>query len=244
MKNSLAILQRELNGYFSTPVAYVFIAIFLFLNGIFTFSLGGFYESRQATLDAFFTWHPWLYLFLVPAVSMRLWSEERRSGTIELLFTLPISMPQAIAGKFLAAWLFIVISLACTLPVVLTVNYLGDPDMGVIAAGYFGSAVMAGAYLAIGLCVSAMSKNQVISFIISVLICFLFMLAGFPAVLDWFISWAPQWLVDAINGVSFSAHFASIQRGVIELKDLIFFASMILAWLYAASIVLEAKKAD
>lgn len=244
MKNSLAILQRELIGYFSTPVAYVFIAIFLFLNGIFTFSLGGFYESRQATLDAFFTWHPWLYLFLVPSVSMRLWSEERRSGTIELLFTLPISMPQAIAGKFLAAWLFIIISLACTLPVVLTVTYLGDPDMGVIAAGYFGSAVMAGAYLAIGLCVSALSKNQVISFIISVLICFLFMLAGFPAVLEWFIDWAPQWLVDAINGVSFSAHFASIQRGVIELKDLIFFASMIFAWLYAAAIILEAKKAD
>lgn len=244
MSTLTAILRRELQGYFSTPVAYVFIAIFLFLNGLFTFSLGGFYEARQANLDAFFTWHPWLYLFLVPAVAMRLWSEERKSGTIELLLTLPVSLPQAVIAKFLAAWVFIAVALALTFPVVLTTAALGDPDMGVVAAGYLGSILMAGAYLAIGCCVSAASKNQVISFIISVLVCFLFMLASFPVVIDWFITWAPGWLVDAINGMSFSTHYASIQRGVVEMKDLVFFVSLIAGWLFAAAIVLDAKKAD
>lgn len=244
MSTMTAILRRELQGYFATPVAYVFIAIFLFLTGLFTFSLSGFYEARQATLDPFFTWHPWLYLFLVPAVAMRLWSEERKSGTIELLLTLPVSLPVAVVAKFLAAWIFIGVALALTFPIVLTVTALGDPDLGVIAAGYMGSFLMAGAYLSIGCCVSAATKNQVISFIISVLVCFIFMLASFPVVIDWFVAWAPAWLVDAINGMSFSAHYTSIQRGVIEAKDIVFFASLIAGWLFAAAVVLDAKKAD
>lgn len=244
MNTLLAIVRRELEGYFSTPVAYVFIAIFLFLTGLFTFSLSGFYEARQATLDPFFTWHPWLYLFLVPAVSMRLWSEERKSGTIELLLTLPVSLPVAVIAKFLAAWLFIGVALTLTFPIVLTVFALGDPDPGVIVAGYLGSLLMAGAYLSIGCCVSAASKNQVISFIISVLVCFLFMLASFPVVIDWFVAWAPSWLVEAVNGMSFSAHYTSIQRGVVEFKDIVFFVSLIAGWLFAAAVVLDAKKAD
>ncbi|MBI3737171.1 ABC transporter permease subunit [Candidatus Sumerlaeota bacterium] len=244
MNNTIAVFKRELSGYFSTPVAYVFIAIFLFLTGIFTFSLGHFYESRQADLGSFFTWHPWLYLFLIPAVSMRLWAEERRSGTVELLMTLPISLWSAVIGKFLAAWVFVGAALALTFPMVLTVVYLGEPDFGVIIAGYAGSFLMAGAYLAIGCCISASTKSQVISFIISVVICFMFLLAGFPAVMDWFLGWAPQWLVDSIDGVSFSSHYEGIQRGVVEFKDLIFFGSLIVAWLFACSVLLEAKKAD
>lgn len=244
MGHTLLICRRELTGYFTTPLGYVFISIFLFLTGLFTFSLGSFYEARQATLDGFFTWHPWLYLFLVPAVSMRLWAEERRSGTIELLLTLPISTGQAIVGKFLAAWLFIGVALAMTFPIVLTVLYLGDPDLGVIAAGYVGSFLMAGAYLAIGSCVSASTKSQVISFVVSVVICFLFLLASFPLVIDWFSSWAPQSVIDAVRAMSFSSHYVSIQRGVVELKDVVFFSSVILGWLYACSIVLDARKAS
>ncbi len=244
MSRVAAIFKRELAGYFATPVAYVFIAIFLFLTGLFTFSLGMFYEARQADLNAFFTWHPWLYLFLIPAVSMRLWAEERRSGTVELLLTLPISLPEAVLGKFLAAWVFVGIALACTFPVLLTVLYLGSPDIGVILASYAGSFLMAGAYLAIGCCISAATKSQVISFIISVVICFLLLLAGFSVVMDWFTVWAPQWLVDAIVTVSFSGHFESIKRGVLELNDLIFFGSMIGVWLFACAVLLEAKKAD
>ena len=244
MSNMVAIFRRELLGYFTTPLGYVFVAIFLFVNGIFTFSLGGFFESRQASLDAFFTWHPWLYLFLVPAISMRLWAEERKSGTIELLLTLPVSLAQAVWGKFLAAWFFIAVALAMTFPVVLTVAYLGDPDGGVIVAGYIGSILMAGAYLAIGCCVSAATKNQVISFVLTVVICFLFLLASFPVVTDWFIAWAPQLVVDAIEAISFSNHYSSIQRGVVEFKDIVFFASLILGWLFACSVILEVKKAD
>lgn len=245
MGQVIAVARREFAGYFSTPVAYVFIAIFLFLTGLFTFSMGGFYESRQADLSAFFNWHPWLYLFLIPAVSMRLWAEERRSGTIELLFTLPISLTSAVVGKFLAAWLFVGIALACTFPIVLTVGYLGSPDYGVIAGGYAGSFLMAGAYLAIGCCVSATSKNQVISFILSVVITFLFLLASFPVVIEWFESaGANQAVVEAMGDLSFQTHFESIRRGVIQLDDLAFFVLMIVAWLTACGMVLEAKKAE
>ena len=244
MRNVIAIFRRELSGYFSTPVAYVFISIFLFLTGLFTFQLGNFYEARQADLLAIFTWLPWLYLFLVPAVSMRLWAEERQSGTIELLLTLPVSIAQAVVGKFLAAWLFLTIALGLTFPIVLTALYLGEPDMGVVFASYIGAALMAGSYLAIGSCVSALNKNQVISFVLSVVICFLFMLAGFSVVLDWFVKWAPQWLVDAISATSFNTHFVSVARGVIDLGDIIFFASIMVAWLYACAVLLEYKKAD
>jgi len=244
MNRTIAVFKRELIGYLSTPVGYVFLGIFLFLTSMFTFSLGGFYENRQADLSAFFQWHPWLYLFLIPAVSMRLWAEERRVGTVELLLTLPMKLEEAVIGKFLAAWVFVGLALALTFPMIFTVAYLGDPDFGIIIASYAGSFLMAGAYLAIGCCISASTKSQVISFIISVVICFLFLLAGFPAVMDWFTGWGPQWLVDAVDAISFSTHYTAIQRGVVEFKDLIYFASLIVAWLYACGVLLEAKKAD
>lgn len=244
MSAILTVFKRELRSYFATPVAYVFIVIFLVLSGAFTFYLGNFYERGQADLMPFFSFHPWLYLFLVPAVSMRLWSEERKSGTIELLLTLPITMWQAVMGKFLAAWAFIGIALALTFPLWITVNYLGDPDNGVIFASYLGSLLMAGAFLAIGSCVSAATRNQVVAFILTVVACFLFIMAGFPLVLDAFRAWAPQGLVDAIASLSFLTHFVSISKGVIDLRDLLYFVMMIGFWLYASAIVIDLKKAD
>ncbi len=238
------VFRRELRSYFATPVAYVFIVIFLVLSSAFTFYLGGFYERGQADLLPFFNFLPWLYLFLVPAVSMRLWSEERKSGTIELLLTLPITMWQAVMGKFLAAWSFIGIALALTFPLWITVNYLGDPDNGVIIASYLGALLMAGAFLAIGSCISAATRNQVVAFILTVVACFVLVMAGFPLVLDAFRAWAPQGLVDAIAGLSFLTHFASISKGVIDLRDLLYFVLMIGFWLYASAIVIDLKKAD
>ena len=244
MKNVTAIMKRELYGYFSTPVAYVFIVVFLFLTGIFTFYLGAFYERAQADLEPFFRFHPWLYLFLIPAISMRLWSEERKSGTIELLMTLPISIGEAVTGKFLAAWFFTGITLALTFPIWITVNYLGAPDNMVIMASYLGSFLMAGGFLAIGSCVSAVTKNQVIAFVISVMICFLFVLSGFPIVLDFFQGWAPKMLMDAIASFSFLTHFESIKKGVIDLRDIIYFGVLIVFWLYANVIIIDARKAS
>lgn len=244
MMNPVKVIAlRELRAYFATPVAYVFIVIFLALSGVFTFYLGGFYERGQADLQPFFSFHAWLYLFLVPAISMRLWSEERKSGSVELLMTLPIATWQAVLGKFLAAWGFTAIALSLTFPIWLTVNYLGDPDNGVIIAAYVGSLLMAGAFLAIGSCISAANRNQVVAFIITVVICFVFLLSGFPLVLDFF-SGAPQPVVDAIAGLSFLTHFTSLSKGVIDLRDVVFFLLVIGAWLYATSIVLELKKAD
>ncbi|MEJ2761637.1 MAG: ABC transporter permease subunit [Gammaproteobacteria bacterium] len=243
MKNIIAIMKRELYGYFSTPVAYVFIVIFLFLAGIFTFYIGAFYERGQADLEPFFRFHPWLYLFLIPAISMRLWSEERKSGTVELLMTLPISLSQAVIGKFLAAWIFSGIALILTFPMWITVNYLGNPDNTVILASYIGSFLMAGGFLAIGSCISALTKSQVIAFVISVVICFLFVLSGFPMVLDFFTGWAPQALVDAIASLSFLTHFNSIQKGVIDLRDIIYFLVLISFWLYANVVTIESTKA-
>jgi len=213
-----AIVRRELAGYFATPVAYVLIVFFLMLAGAFTFYLGGFYERGQADLRPFFDFHPWLYLFLMPAIAMRLWAEERKSGTIELLMTLPISPLQAVLGKFFAAWLFAGIALALTFPVWITVNYLGDPDNGAIIAAYVGSFLMAGGFLAIGACVSSLTRNQVIAFVVSVVACFLFLLAGYPLVLDLFSGWAPQVIIDGIASLSFLTHFDDISRGVIELR--------------------------
>jgi len=238
------VCKRELRSYFATPVAYVFIVIFLVLSSAFTFYLGNFYERGQADLLPFFSFLPWLYLFLVPAVSMRLWSEERKSGTIELLLTLPITMWQAVMGKFLAAWLFIGIALALTFPLWITVNYLGYPDNGVIFASYLGAWLMAGAFLAIGSCISAATRNQVVAFILTVVVCFLLVMAGFPLVLDVFRSWAPQVLVDAIASLSFLTHFSSISKGVIDLRDLLYFVLMTGFWLYASAIVIDLKKAD
>ncbi len=244
MNGLLSIYKREFTSYFVTPVAYVFIVIFLFMTGVFTFYLGAFYESNQADLEPFFRFHPWLYLFLIPAISMRLWSDERKSGTIELLMTLPVSITDTVVAKYLAAWSFTAIALSLTFPLWITVNYLGSPDNTVVLASYIGSLIMAGGFLAIGSCISALTKSQVISFVISVVICFMFILSGFPMVLDLFESWAPQAVVDAVASFSFLTHFTSIKKGVIDIRDLIYFAALITFWLYVNIIIIENKKAD
>lgn len=243
MSGLFPVFKRELAGYFATPVAYVFIVIFLVLTGIFTFQLGGFYERAQADLRPFFDFHPWLYLFLIPAISMRLWAEERKSGTIELLMTLPISKSAAVLGKFLAAWAFAGVSLILTFPLWITVNYLGEPDNGAIFTGYIGSMLMAGGFLAVGACLSASTKSQVIAFILSVVVCFLFLLAGFPPVTEFLTGWLPSVVVETIASFSFLARFDSIAKGVIDLRDLIFFASLIGVCLVLNGIILDAKKA-
>ncbi len=244
MGNVRAIARRELAGYFATPVAYVFIVIFLMLAGFLAFQFGGLYEAGQAELTAFFSFHPYLYLFLVPALSMRLWAEERKSGTIELLMTLPVSTGQAVVGKFLAAWIFTGVALFLTFPIWLTVNYLGDPDNGVILASYLGSFLMAGAYLAVGSCVSAVTRNQVIAFVLTVSACFLLLFAGFPMVLGVLRAFLPQGIIDAVASISFLTHFTSITKGVIDLRDLVYYAVMIGGALVANVIVLDLKKAD
>jgi ABC-2 type transport system permease protein len=240
---TLCILWRELGGYFATPVAYVFIVIFLILTGVFTFYFGQFFERGQADLQPFFQWHPWLYLFLIPAVSMRLWAEERKSGTIELLLTLPISLGEAVLGKFLAAWAFCAIALALTFPMWITVNVLGEPDNGAIVAAYLGSLLMAGGFLAIGSLVSAATKSQVIAFVVTVVTCLAFLLAGFPPVLDAVSGWAPRFVVEAIASFSFLTHFDAISRGVLAAGDLVFFLSLIVCFLVGAAVVIEMKKA-
>ncbi|MDP6013990.1 MAG: ABC transporter permease subunit [Alphaproteobacteria bacterium] len=242
MSTVMSIFRRELGGYFATPVAYVFIVIFLLLNGMFTFYMGNFYDRGQADLQPFFSWHPWLYLFLVPALGMRLWAEERRTGTLELLMTLPISVTQAVLGKFLAAWAFAAIALALTFPIWITVNYLGQPDNGLIVAGYFASLLMAGGFLAISSCISAMTKNQVIAFVVSVVVCFLFTVSGLPFVLDFFAGWAPQALVETIASFSFLGNFNDMMRGVIDLRHITYFVSLIAVWLFVNVIVVNNTK--
>lgn len=237
------VLQREFMGYFATPLAYIFIVIFLFLSGLTTFYVGQFFEAGEASLKNFFLFHPWLYLFLIPAISMRLWAEEAKSGTIELLLTLPVPLWAVVLGKFLAAWGFALVALALTFPIWITVNYLGDPDNGVILASYIGSALMAGAYLSIGTCISATTRNQVIAFVITVSVCFLFTVSGLPMVLDFFSAWAPEALLRAIASFSFLTHFDAITNGVIDLRDVVYFASLIGAWLYANMVIVEMKKA-
>ena len=239
-----SIACRELQSYFATPLAYVFIVIFLALTGVFTFYLGGLYERGQADLIPFFSFHPWLYLFLVPAIAMRLWAEERKSGSIELLMTLPVTLWQAVLAKFVAAWLFIAVALALTFPIWITVNYLGEPDNGVILAAYVGSFLMAGAFLAIGTCISAANRSQVVAFIITAVICFGFMLAGFPLVLDLFAGWLPGTLLDAVASLSFLTHFNAISKGVLDVRDVLYFLLVIGVWLTATTIVLDLKKAD
>jgi ABC-2 type transport system permease protein len=238
------IMRRELASYFATPLAYVYILIFLLLANAFTFYLGGFYELGQADLGAFFGFIPFLYLFLIPAIAMKLWAEERKTGSIELLMTQPVTLWDAVLGKFLAAWLFTGIALALTFPLWLTLNYLGKPDNGAILAAYFGSLLLAGGFLAVGSCMSALTRNQVVAFILGVVVCFLFVMAGFPLVIDVFRSWAPVALVDAIASLSFLTHFQSIAKGVIDLRDLLYFAMLIGLFLYATAIALELRKAD
>ena len=239
MRQFLSITKRELISYFATPVAYVFITIFLLLSGLFTFYLGNFFEIGQASLGSFFEWHPWLYLFLVPAITMRLWSEEKKSGTIELLTTLPVSTLNIVLGKFMAAWLFTLLALILTFPMWITVNYLGTPDNGVIMASYIGSFLMSGGYLSIGIFISSLTKNQVIAFIVSVTICFLFTVSGLPIVLDFFSSWTGEAIMDVIASFSFLANYSDISRGIIDFRTLVYFLSLIFLFLYLNVITLD-----
>jgi len=245
MKTSpvITIAKRELGGYFASPIAFVFIVIFLLLSGFFTFMVAGFFENGEATLTTFFVWLPWLYLFLVPAVGMRMWSEERRLGTIELLLTMPIAAWQAILGKFLASWAVIAVAVLLTFPFVLTVNFLGHPDNGVIFASYLGSLLMAGAYLAISAMTSALTRNQVISFILSVVLLLFLIVAGWTPVVNLLGQWAPQWLINIVSTFSVMTHFASIQNGVIDSRDILFFLSVIVFALFTTSVILHSHRA-
>ncbi len=242
MRPVLAIFKREFAAYFATPLAYVFIVIFLFAMGVFTFYVGHFYDNGTANLQVFFGYQPWLYLFLVPAIGMRLWAEERRLGTIELLLTLPVPIWATVFGKFLAAWAFTGVALFLTFPIWITVNYLGDPDNGVILASYIGSLLMAGGYLAISAAISAMTSNQVIAFVLSVSVCFLFTISGAPLVLDVFQLWAPTVLVNTISSFSFLTHFSAISSGVVALRDLIYFGSLIALFLTVNVVMVDLKK--
>ncbi len=242
MNSFKAVFKRELKSYFNTPLAYVFLVIFLFFSGYLTFK-ENFFEMRQADLRTFFMNLPLLFVFMVPSTAMRLWAEERKAGTVELLFTLPITITQAVLGKFLAAWLFLTIALAMTFPIVITVCYLGDPDIGLIITGYIGAILMAGGFLAIGCFFSALSKNQVISFVLSVVACGVLVYAGMPTT-QRFLSFLPAGLVAAIGNMSFQNHFDSIQRGVLELKDLSYFVLLIVGWIAACTIILDERKAS
>ena len=244
MQNSWIIAKREFHAYFGTPLAIVFLTIFVALTGAFAFYIGGFFDRGQADLYPFFAYHPWLYLLLVPAVAMRLWAEERKTGTIELLMTLPVSPLEAILGKFFAAWGFIGLALLLTLPMWITVNALGDPDNGVILTSYLGSFLMAGAFLAIGSFVSAMTKNQVIAFILAAAIAFLFTMSGFEMVQNALKAWLPDVVTQAVSSMSVLAHFERITRGVLEAPTLVFFISMIVFWLFATVLAVEQKKAE
>jgi ABC-2 type transport system permease protein len=242
LKTVAIILRRELASYFVTPLAYVVIVIFLLMANLFAFWSGALFERGQADLTPFFSFLPWLYLFLIPAVSMRLWAEERRNGSIELLLTQPITLWQAVVGKFLAAWVFVGIALALTFPVWITINYLGNPDNGAILAAYFGCFFIAGGFLAVGSFTSSITKNQLIAFLIAVVLCFLLLIAGYPMVTDWFQRWAPQWLVDGITSLSFLAHFENITKGVLDLRDILYFALVAIFFLLASTVMLDARK--
>jgi ABC-2 type transport system permease protein len=244
MHNVGIILRRELASYFATPLAYIFLLIFLVLANLFTFYLGGFFERGQADLNPFFSYHPWLFLFLIPAVSMRLWADERRTGSIELLMTLPVTLWQAVLGKFLAAWAFVVLALALTFPLWITVNFLGSPDNGAILAAYIGSALLAAGFLSIGSLASALTRNPVVAFIVAVAACFVFLVAGYPLVLDAFRGWAPQLLVDAVAALGFLTHYEAISKGVIDIRDLVYFALLITWFLLATAVVLDVRKSE
>ena len=243
MRPVWTITKRELGSYFTSPVAYVFLVIFLLMTGFFTFTAGNFFERGEASLAAFFGWHPWVYLVLVPAVGMRLWAEERRSGTLELLFTMPVAPWQAILAKFLASWIFLAVALALTFPAVITVNVLGEPDNGIIFAGYLGSLFLAGAYLAITCMTSAMTRNQVVAFIVSVVLCLFLILAGFNPVTDLMTRWASPALVDTVAAFSVVTHFDGFQRGVIDLRDLSYFLSVIVFALFATGVIIRGHRA-
>jgi gliding motility-associated transport system permease protein len=242
MSPTMAVMRRELRSYFVTPVAYVFLVIFLVLSSILTFYAGDFYDRGIADLQPFFVMHPWLYLILVPAVSMRMWAEEAKSGTLELLMTLPVTLWQAMLGKFLAAWLFVGLALLLTFPIWITVNYLGSPDNGIIIAGYIGSWLMAGAFLAIGACLSTLTSSQVVAFILTAVVCVLLILAGQSQVLDFFQGALPRRLVNGVAHLSMLRHYEAIARGVLDVRDLLYFVLTIIAWLTAGVLVLDMKR--
>ena len=244
LNKTYIILDRELRGYFRTPLASIFLLVFLALSSGMTFFLGRFFERDQADLTAFFSWHPWLFLVLMPAIGMRLWAEERRSGTIELLITLPVTNTQLVVGKFLASWFFTLIALILTMPIWITVNFLGDPDNNVILISYIGSWFMAGAFLALTSCLSVLTKNQVIAFIISSISGFILIMAGFNLVLSAVRSWSPNWITETISSMSFLSHFTRIQMGVFDLSTLVFFISMIILCLWINVQLVQLKKAD
>ena len=244
LEKTYIIFDRELKGYFRTPLASIFLLVFLALSSGMTFFLGRFFERDQADLTAFFAWHPWLFLILMPAIGMRLWAEERRSGTIELLITLPVTNMQLVIGKFLASWIFTLIALILTMPIWVTVNYLGDPDNNVILISYIGSWLMAGAFLALTSCLSALTKNQVIAFIISSISGFVLIMAGFILVLSSVRSWTPTWVTETVGSMSFLSHFSRIQMGVFDLRTLIFFVSMIILCIWINVQLVQIKKAD
>ena len=243
MKSIITIAKRELTGYFASPVAFVFIVIFLILSGFFSFMVGGFFERGQASLESVFAWHPWRYLFLVPAVGMRMWSEERRLGTIELLLTMPVTPWQAIVGKFIASWAVVALALVLTFPMWITVNYLGNPDNGVILAGYVGSLLMGGAYLSITAMTSAMTRNQVVAFIVSVVLSLFLILAGYPPVTNMLVSWAKPWIVEAIASFSVMTHFESLQKGVLDSRDILYFLSVMGFSLFTTSVIVRTHRA-
>jgi ABC-2 type transport system permease protein len=244
MNQLITITRREFAGYFATPLAFVFIIVFLLANGLATFYLGAYFAQGQADLVSFFMFHPWLYLFFLPAISMRLWAEERRNGSIELLLTLPVPLWAIVLGKYVAALAFSSLALALTFPIWISVNYLGAPDNGVILASYLGSVLLAGGYLAIGSCLSALTRNQVIAFVISVVACFLFTVSGAPLVLELFQGWAPQVLLDTLASLSLLTHFRAITGGVIDVRDLVFFLTLIAVFLAATIIVVDMKKGE
>lgn len=237
-----SITKREVHGYFSTPLAYVFIVIFLFLSGVFTFYVGGFYERGQADLIPFFRFHPWLFLFLIPAITMRLWAEERKTGMIELLITFPITTTELVIGKFLAAWIFTSIAILLTFPIWITVNLLGSPDNTVVMATYIGSIIMAAAYIAVGSCISSITKSQVIAFVLSLFVCFLLMISGFAPVVDIFRGWLPQVFIEAIASFSFLTHFNAMSKGIIDFRDVFYFSALTTLAIYINVVIIETKK--
>ena len=242
MKPVSIILRREFASYFATPLAYVILVFFLFFANFLAFVFGRLFERGQADLLPFFSYMPWLYLFLAPAIAMRLWAEERRSGSIELLLTQPVTLWQAVLGKYFAAWLFIGFALVLTFPIWITVNYLGDPDNGAIVAAYLGSFFFAGGFLAVGTFTSSITRNQLIAFLLGLLLCFALLIIGFPASVDWLESWAPQWLTSGIASLSFYTHFENITKGVLDLRDVLYFTLVSVFFLLASTVVLESRK--
>lgn len=244
MSNTWIICKRELTSYFSTPIAYVFIVVFLLISSLATFYVGNFFARGQADLVPFFSFHPWLYMLFIPAISMRLWSEERKSGSIELLLTLPITTWEAITGKYLAAFIFTSIALALTFPLWIAVNYLGNPDNGIIVASYLGSLFMAGSFLAVGAAISALTKNQVIAFVLSLIACLVMNLIGFPLIVDNLRGIVPNLIIETLSSFSFLTNFDTISRGLLDIRSIIYFATLIMFGLFANAVIVETKRAD